>query len=92
MASLRNAFCLNTAELCQAHQILCVEPSFTWMINDMGYLKEACRAAFEGSLTAPSSSQQQVSETLGLSVEDEIRCPKSGYSIDMIPIRFFVCA
>jgi hypothetical protein len=34
----------------------------------------------------PSASQQQVSDTLrgmGLSVKDEFRCPKSGYSIDM---------
>jgi hypothetical protein len=41
----------------------------------------------EGSWTAPSFSQQQVSERLrhmGLSVEDEVCCPKSGYSIDMI--------
>ena len=33
------------------------------------------------------NTQQQVSETLrhmGLSVEDEVRCPKSGYSIDMV--------
>ena len=43
--------------------------------------------AFEGSKTAPSATQQQVSETLcqmGLSVEDEVRCPKSGYAIDML--------
>jgi hypothetical protein len=42
--------------------------------------------AFEGAQTNPSATQQQVSETLrhmGLSVEDEVRCPKSGYSIDM---------
>ena len=34
----------------------------------------------------PSSGQQQVSDTLrgmDLSVEDEFRCPKSGYSVDM---------
>jgi hypothetical protein len=44
-----------------------------------------------GTKTAPSrtssATQQQVSETLchmGLSVEDEVRCPKSGYSIDML--------
>jgi len=43
--------------------------------------------AFEGAQTNPSATQQQVSETLrqmGLSVEDEVRCPKSGYSIDML--------
>jgi hypothetical protein len=56
-------------------------------INDMQSLKEACRFAFEGSKTAPSATLQQVSKTLfhmGLSVEDEVRCPKSGYSIDML--------
>ncbi len=56
-------------------------------INDMWALKETCRQAFESTKTVPSAMQQQVSETLrrmGLSVEDEVRCPKSGYSIDMI--------
>ena len=50
-------------------------------------MKEACRAAFEGEQTNPSATQQQVILTLcqmGLSVEDEVRCPKSGYSIDML--------
>jgi hypothetical protein len=89
--SLDKPGCLNTAELCQLHQFfvgcgveprLCVEA-----INDMQSLKEECRLAFEGTKTAPSATQQQVSETLcqmGLSVEDEARCPKSGYSIDML--------
>ena len=56
-------------------------------VNDMRALKEACREAFECAKSAPSATQQQVSETLrrlGLSVEDEARCPKSGYSIDML--------
>ena len=56
-------------------------------IKDMQSLKETCRAAFEGTQTTSSATQQQVSETLrhmGLSVEDEVRCPKSGYSIDMV--------
>ena len=55
--------------------------------NDMCALKETCREAFECAKSAPSATQQQVSETLrrlGLSVEDEARCPKSGYSIDML--------
>ena len=46
----------------------------------------SCQAAFIGAPVHPSASQQQVSDTLrgmGLSVEDEFRCPKSGYSIDM---------
>jgi hypothetical protein len=50
-------------------------------------LKETCREAFECAKSAPSVTQQQVSQTLrrlGLSVEDEARCPKSGYSIDML--------
>ena len=49
-------------------------------------LAPACKAAFIGQSAQPSASQQQVSDTLrgmGLSVEDEFRCPKSGYSIDM---------
>jgi hypothetical protein len=56
-------------------------------INDMLALKETCRDAFESSQTSSSVAQQQVSETLrhmGLSVEDEARCPKSGYSIDLM--------
>jgi hypothetical protein len=49
-------------------------------------LGPSCQAAFIGVPVHPSASQQQVSDTLrgmGLSVEDEFRCPKSGYSIDM---------
>jgi hypothetical protein len=49
-------------------------------------LGSSCQAAFIGVPAHPSASQQQVSDTLrgmGLSVEDEFRCPKSGYSIDM---------
>ena len=45
-----------------------------------------CNTAFLAAPAQPSASQQQVSDTLrgmGLSVEDEFRCPKSGYSIDM---------
>jgi hypothetical protein len=56
-------------------------------VNDMWALKEACREAFECTKSAPSATQQQVSEILrqvGQSVEDEARCPKSGYSIDML--------
>jgi len=49
-------------------------------------LGPSCQAAFIGVPVHPSASQQQVSDTLrgmGLSVQDEFRCPKSGYSIDM---------
>ena len=59
-------------------------------VNDMCALKETCREAFECAKSAPSATQQQVSETLrhmGLSVKDEDRCPKSGYSIDMVVCR-----
>jgi hypothetical protein len=47
---------------------------------------QSCKAAFIGQPLKKSATQQQVSDTLrgmGLSVEDEFRCPKSGYSIDM---------
>jgi len=80
----------NPAQLSQLHQFFVwssVEPRLgVEAINGMQALKDTCREAFVGSKTAPSPTQQQVSETLrhmGLSVEDEVRCPKSGYSIDM---------
>jgi len=47
----------------------------------------ACRAAFEQQATQASASQQQVSKALRrmrLSVEEEARCPRSGYSLDML--------
>ena len=50
-------------------------------LNDVSALTDACRSAFVRAKTAPSASQQQVCETLrrmGLSVEDEARCPTSG--------------
>ena len=79
------------AGLCQLHQffVWCsVEPRLgVEVITDMQSLKETCRSAFVGAPATPSATQQQVSETLrhmGLSVKDEDRCPKSGYSIDMI--------
>ena len=56
-------------------------------IYNMVSLKATCRSAFEDAQANPSASQQQVGKTLrdmGLSVEDEVRCPKSGYSIDML--------
>jgi len=49
-------------------------------------LRAACKAAFVAQPTEASASQQQVSDALrgmGLWVEDEFRCAKSGYSIDM---------
>jgi len=91
LVSLGEASSFNTAELRQVHQFFVgcsVEPRLRMeAVNDMCALKEACREAFECAKSAPSATQQQVSETLrrlGLSVEDEARCPKSGYSIDML--------
>jgi len=94
LVSLGEAACFNTAQLCQVHQFFVgcsVEPRLRMeAVNDMRALKETCREAFVCAKAAPSANQQQVSETLrhmGMSVEDEVRCPKSGYSIDMIVVH-----
>jgi len=91
LVSLSKSWPLNTAELCQLHQffVSCSleEKMRVDKLNDVPALTDACRSAFVRAKTAPSASQQQVSETLrrmGLSVEDEVRCPTSGYSIDML--------
>jgi len=91
LVSLGEAASFNTAQPCQVHQFFVgcsVEPRLRMeAVNDMCALKETCREAFECAKSAPSVTQQQVSQTLrrlGLSVEDEARCPKSGYSIDML--------
>jgi hypothetical protein len=91
LVALGRPACFTAAELCQLHQffVWCsVEPRLgVEAFNDMRTLQEKCRSAFVGAHTAPSATQQQVSEALrlmGLSVKDEDRCPKSGYSIDMI--------
>jgi len=91
LVSLGEAASFNTAELCQVHQffVSCsVDPKLRMeAINDMQALKVTCREAFVCAKAAPSATQQHVSETLrhmGMSVEDEVRCPKSGYSIDMM--------
>jgi hypothetical protein len=91
LVSLDKSACFNIAQLCQLHQFFLscsVETRlFVEAIKDMQSLKDSCRLAFEGEQTAPSATQLQVSETLrhmGLSVEDEFRCPRSGYSIDML--------
>jgi len=91
LVTLGKAACFNTAQLCQVHQffVSCsVEPRIRMeAVNDMWALKETCLEAFVCAKVAPSGTQQQVSETLrhmGMSVEDEVRCPKSGYSIDMM--------
>jgi hypothetical protein len=80
--------------LCQLHQVFMscdmIESLHADFSVSVQTLKEelgpSCQAAFIGAPVHPSASQQQVSDTLrdmGLSVEDEFRCPKSGYSIDM---------
>ncbi len=77
--------------LCQLHQffISCdmveglhadVSVSIQTLNDKLG---PSCQAAFIGAPVLPSASQQQVSDTLrgmGLSVEDDFRCPKSGDS------------
>jgi hypothetical protein len=99
--STRTHKCFTARELRQLHQffVWCTlegqqcassKPRVEALI-DVRSLKDACRLAFEGTPTAPSVTQQQVSETLrrmGLWVEDEVRCPKSGYSIDMIAVAY----
>ena len=91
LASLDKPACFNSSQLRQLHQFFLSCSVETRLvveaIKDMQSLKDTCRLAFEGAQTNPSATQQQVSETLrhmGLSVEDEVRCPKSGYSIDML--------
>jgi hypothetical protein len=80
--------------LCQLHQFFISCDMTEGLHADLSVsvktLKEkigpSCQAAFIGAPVHPSASQQHVSDTLrgmGLSVEDEFRCPKSGYSIDM---------
>jgi hypothetical protein len=80
--------------LCQLHQFFISCDMIEGMHADLSVsvqtLKEKlgplCQTAFIRRPVHPSARQQQVSDTLrgmGLSVEDEFRCPKSGYSIDM---------
>ena len=71
---------------CRVEEKLGVE-WYRQVLNDVPALPDACRLAFVRAETAPSASQRQVSETLvrmGLSVQDEARCPTSGYSIDVL--------
>jgi hypothetical protein len=96
---LGSKFCsgLNMQQLRQVHQffITCdMEESLSMRLPASIYALKAnhgpaCKAAFlaeDDGATQPSASQQLVSDTLRdmrLLVEDEFRCPKSGYSIDM---------
>ncbi len=79
---------------CQLHQVFMSCDRIEGLHADLSVsvqtLKEklgpSCQAAFIGVPVHPSASQQQVSDTLrgmSLSVEDEFRCAKSGYFIDM---------
>jgi hypothetical protein len=87
-------FCFEEQELRQMHQFLVacdVEEGVRARMPDCFVaLKERlgpkCQACFVANPTQASVSQEEVSAILrgiGLSVEDEFRCPKSGYSIDM---------
>ena len=81
--------------LCQLHQYLLScrlvssspvsrRASLSQLRNALG---PACHDEFVKSPVHPSKSQQQVRRALcgmGLSVEEEARCPRSGYSIDML--------
>ena len=94
LVSLGEADMFNAAHLCQLHQffVFCSVEGERCVValDDVRSLRDACRLAFVCSKTAPSAVQQEVSETLrrmGLSVEDEARCSKSGYSIDMLVHR-----
>jgi hypothetical protein len=85
---------MNGQHLCQLHQffIACdIEESLGMRLPTSIHALKAdlgaeCNAAFLAAPAHPSAIQQQVSDTLrgmGLSLVDEFRCPKSGYSIDM---------
>ncbi len=85
---------LNRLDICQVHQffIACdIEEALGMRLPASIYALKAdfgpvCKAAFLAAPAHPSASQQQVSHTLrdmGLLVEDEFQCTKSGYSIDM---------
>jgi hypothetical protein len=92
--SVLDASCFEGQELSQMHQIFTscdleegvrarMPGSFATLKDKLG---PACKAAFVAQCTKASASQEQVSDALrgmGLWVEDEFRCTKSGYSIDM---------
>jgi hypothetical protein len=94
-AALAALTSLNLQVQCQLHQffVACevdeamragIPASILALKDTMG---PACRAAFERQATQASASQQQVRKALRrmrLSVEEEARCPRSGYSLDML--------
>ena len=92
--SVLDLFCFEEQELRQMHQFLVAcdveEGVRARMPDSFVALKERlgprCQACFVMTPTQASESQEEVSVILrgiGLSVENEFRCPKSGYSIDM---------
>jgi hypothetical protein len=89
-----DASCFEGQELSQMHQIFTscdleegvrarMPDSFVALKDKLG---PACKAAFVAQCIKASASQEQVSDALrgmGMWVEDEFRCTKSGYSFDM---------
>ena len=92
--SARELFCFQEQQLRQMHRFLVtcdVEGGVRARMPDsFVVLKERlgpkCQTCFVATRTQASVTQEEVRAILrgiGLSVEDEFRCPKSGYSIDM---------
>ena len=86
---------LSRKDLSQMHQVLVtchVDRDFqaglsASILEQLRPLTAACKRAFGTSYVSPSKTQQTVSSTLramGWIVEDEVQCPRSGYSIDML--------
>jgi uncharacterized protein with PIN domain len=97
LPALGEAECFKDAELFQLHQFFvscslledscCASMLQAHPLTDLRALQDTCRSVFVGGETQGSDCQQRVSERLrhiGLCVEDEYQCPKSGYSIDML--------
>ena len=63
-------------------------PAACSLVKAREAFESECRLAFVVPDVSPSASQIQVSHAvrlhLGLLVEDEYRCPRSGYAIDML--------
>ena len=97
LPALGEAECFKDAELFQLHQFFvtcslledscCARMLQAHPLLDLRALQDTCRSVFVGGNTRGSDCQQRVSERLrlmGLCVEDEYKCPQSGYSIDML--------
>jgi hypothetical protein len=106
-ASLPSMDFVDQKHLCQLHQVFIscdmIETLHANLSVSVQTLKEtlgpSCQAAFIGASVHPSASQQEVSDTLrvmGLLVEDEFRCSKSGASVGWAvefdgPSHFWAC-